>query len=83
MERARMLGTEEVVVDGTEGGRSPTGCVGHGWITEGASPLWSPLEATMSWRQLHEAKADTMPSRSFPRGRVGWKPEAYRSTERK
>jgi hypothetical protein len=25
MEKARMLGTEQVVVGGTEGGRSPTG----------------------------------------------------------
>ena len=30
MEKARMLGMEEGVVGGTEGGRSPTGCVGHG-----------------------------------------------------
>ena len=30
MEKARMLGTEQVVVGGTEGGRSPTGCVRHG-----------------------------------------------------
>jgi hypothetical protein len=66
MDNARMFGTEEGVVGGTKGGRSPTECVGHGWMTEGASPLWSPLEATMSWRQLHEAKADIMPPRSFP-----------------
>jgi hypothetical protein len=41
------------------------------------------LEATMSRRQLHEVKAVIVPPRPFPRGRVGWKPEAYRSTERK
>ena len=56
MEKARMLGTDEAVAGGTEGGRSPTGCVRHGWITEGASPLWNPLEVTMSRRQLHEAE---------------------------
>ena len=38
MENARMLGIEEAVVGGTEGGRSPTGVPpatagrrGHGW----------------------------------------------------
>ena len=49
-----------------ERGRSPSECVGHGWMTEGVSPLWSPLEATMSWRQLHEAEANIMSPRSFP-----------------
>ena len=28
MENARMLGTEQVVVGGTEGGRSPAGALG-------------------------------------------------------
>lgn len=30
MEKARMLGTEQVVVGGTERGRSPSACVRHG-----------------------------------------------------
>ena len=30
MERTRMLELEEAVAGGTEGGRSPTGCVRHG-----------------------------------------------------
>jgi len=51
---------------GTEGGRSPTGCVGHGWMTEGESPLWSLLEVTMSRRQLHEDEADSARRRPFP-----------------
>jgi hypothetical protein len=52
-------------------------------MTEGESPLWGPLEATRSRRQLHETEAGIAQWRSFPRGRVGWKPEATRSSERK
>ncbi len=37
----------------------------------------------MSRRQLHEDEAGFAQWRPFPRGRVGWKPEANRSTERK
>jgi len=52
-------------------------------MTEGESPLWGLLEATRSRRQLHEVETGIAQSRPFPRGRVGWKPEANRSTERK
>ena len=37
----------------------------------------------MSRRQLHEDEAGFVQRMPFPRGRVGWKPEANRSTERK
>ncbi len=37
----------------------------------------------MSRRQLHEVEAGFGQPRPSPQGRVGWKPEANRSTERK
>ena len=52
-------------------------------LKAGESPLWGLLEATRSQRQLHEIEAGIAQPRPFPRGRVGWKPEAKRSTERK
>jgi len=52
-------------------------------MTEGASPFWNRLEVTKSRRQLHEMEVVFGPRKSFPQGRVGWKPEAYRRTERK
>jgi len=52
-------------------------------MIEGESPLWGQLEATRSRRQLHEAEMDRVHAKPFPRGRVGWKPEVNRSTERK
>jgi hypothetical protein len=58
-------------------------CVRHGRMTEGAGPFWNRWEVTKSQRQLHEMDAGFDQWKSFPRGRVGWKPAAYRYTERK
>jgi hypothetical protein len=52
-------------------------------MTEGASPFWNHLEVTKSQRQPHETEIVFGLPKSFPRGRVEWKPEVYRCTERK
>jgi hypothetical protein len=51
-------------------------------MIEGERPLSGRLEATRSRRQLHATERGIAQPRSFPRGRVGRKPEANLSTER-
>src|SRR5262249_34421500 len=58
-------------------------CARHGPWIGGASPLRSKLEATASRRQLHAGRGVARQSGLAPRGRVGKKPEARCSTERK
>ena len=58
-------------------------CARHGPWIGGASPLRSKLEATASRRQLHAGGGVARQSGLAPRGRVGKKPEARCSTERK
>ena len=59
------------------------GCAWHGHWIGGESPSRGELVATASRRQLHAASAVVMTPVLAPRGRVGKKPEANRSTERK
>src|SRR5580698_630674 len=58
-------------------------CARHGPWIGGASPLRSKSEATASRRQLHAGGGVARQSGLAPRGRVGKKPEARCSTERK
>src|SRR5580704_17537857 len=58
-------------------------CARYGPWIGGASALRSKLEATASRRQLHAGGGVARQSGLAPRGRVGKKPEARCSTERK
>jgi hypothetical protein len=58
-------------------------CARHGHWIGGGSPLRGELVATVSRRQLHAAWPVVRRAMPAPRGRVGKKPEANRSTERK
>jgi hypothetical protein len=58
-------------------------CARHGHWIGGGSPLRGELVATVSRRQLHAAWSVVRRATLAPRGRVGKKPEANRSTERK
>src|SRR3954466_3232605 len=64
----------------TQGGRR---CAWHGHWIGGESPLRGELVATASRRQLHAGICRRETPALAPRGRVGKKPEANRSTERK
>ena len=57
-------------------------CARHGHWIGGASPSRGELVATVSRRQLHAAWSVVRRAMLAPRGRVGKKPEANRSTER-
>jgi hypothetical protein len=59
------------------------GCARHGHWIGGGSPSRGELVATVSRRQLHAAWPVARRAMLAPRGRVGKKPEADRSTERK
>jgi len=77
IERAAAAADGPVV---SEGGRW---CAWHGHWIGGESPSRGELVATASRRQLHAGRCRRETPALAPRGRVGKKPEANRSTERK